>query len=215
MDRGGSGFLADQGSCVSHILDFFLIMDGARIAVEIADTDDVHARVHFHLLQAGEDAPSGQVLFEGLGFGFRSFLAQNNGVAAVVVLFQEGIQSLLLQLPDHILGTAFIREPADKHHMHGRAGCPGLDERGKSAGHQPLDHPVGVGFDRESTHLNEIPALRCRKPWSGCRRCAFGSLYVRCRGQRRSPGGRRCLGASGFRCKRGPAREDGGFRLAG
>lgn len=62
MDRGWSGFLADQGSCVSHILDFFLILDGARIAVEITDTDDIYARVHFHLLQAGEDAPSGQVL---------------------------------------------------------------------------------------------------------------------------------------------------------
>ncbi len=62
MDRGWSGIFADQGSCVSHILDFFLILDGARIAVEMADTDDIYARVHFHLLQAGEDAPSGQVL---------------------------------------------------------------------------------------------------------------------------------------------------------
>ncbi len=45
MDLGGSGFLADQGSCVSHIFEFFLIMDGARIAVEIANTDDVYARL--------------------------------------------------------------------------------------------------------------------------------------------------------------------------
>ena len=59
MDLGGSGFLADQGSCVSHIFDFFLILDGVRIAVEIADADDVHTRVHFHLLQTGEDAPPG------------------------------------------------------------------------------------------------------------------------------------------------------------
>ena len=176
MDLGGSGFLADQGSCVSHIFDFFLILDSVRIAVEMADANDVHPRVHFHFLQAGEDALSGQVLFEALRFGFRSFLAQNNGVTAIAVLFQDGIQSLSPQLRDYILGTAFIREPADKHHMHGRAGGPGLNERGKAAGHQPLDHPVGVGFDRVSTHLYEIPALRRRKPWSGGGRCALGSL---------------------------------------
>ena len=84
---GGSGFLADQGSYVSHILDFFLIMDGARIAVEMADTDDIYARVHFHLLQAGDDAPSGKVIFEARRLGFGSFLSPNKGAAAVFVLF--------------------------------------------------------------------------------------------------------------------------------
>ncbi len=75
MDLRGSGFLADQGSCVSHRLDFFLILDGVGIAVETADADDVNTRVNFHSLQAGEDTPSGQLLFDALRFGFRSFLA--------------------------------------------------------------------------------------------------------------------------------------------